>query len=297
MAARVVVVDGVELCLETFGHPDDVAVLLIGGAAASMDWWDADFCRRLAAAGRLVVRYDHRDTGRSATSPAGSPAYSMTDLTTDPLRVLDALGIRRAHVVGLSMGGGIAQVLAARHPDRVLTLTLIATSPAGSRAGDGPLPPPEPRLRALFQNPPPDPDWTDRAAVVEDILAAERAYAGSAGVEEARVRRIAEAVVDRSHDVAAARTNHWAVIGGGGERVEFRMADLRTPTLVVHGTDDPLFPLPHGEALAAEIPGASLLTLPGMGHEVPPERTWNVVVPALAEHTATATATDVGAKR
>jgi len=288
---RVAVADGVELCLETFGDPDDAAVLLLGGATASMDWWDAAFCRRLAAEGRYVVRYDHRDTGESTTSPAGRPAYSMRDLTTDPLRVLDALGVRGAHVVGVSMGGGIAQALAASHPDRVLTLTLIATSPAGSRAGDGPLPPPEPRLRALFDDPPPDPDWTDRAAVVQNLLAAERAYAGSAGIEEARVRRIAEAVADRTGDLAANRANHWIVIGGGSDDDSsdddaFRMADLRMPTLVLHGSDDPLFPLPHGEALAAEIPGATLLTLPGMGHEVPPERTWDVVVPAIAHHTA-----------
>jgi pimeloyl-ACP methyl ester carboxylesterase len=282
---RVVRVDGVELCLETFGRDGDPAVLLIGGSTASMDWWDAELCRRLAAEGRFVVRYDHRDTGRSTTSPPGSPVYSVRELTTDPLRVLDALGIRRAHLVGVSMGGGIAQELGALHPDRVLTLTLVATSTAGTRTGDSPLPQPQPEIAALFRNPPPDPDWTDRAAVVEDLVAAERAYAGPLGFEEARARRIAEAVVDRSHDVAAGR-NHWTVIGADDDGLAFRMADLDVPTLVVHGTDDPLFPLPHGEALAAEIFGASLLTVPGMGHQVPPERTWDVVVPAIVRHTA-----------
>jgi pimeloyl-ACP methyl ester carboxylesterase len=282
---RVVVVDGVELCLETFGHAGAAPLLLLGGVTAAMDWWDADLCRRLADAGHLVIRYDHRDTGRSATSPVGSPAYTANDLTEDPLRILDALGIRRAHLAGVSMGGGIAQELAARHPDRVLTLTLIATSTAGDRAGDHPLPPPVPRIAALFDDPGPEPDWTDRAAVVEDLVAGARAYAGPAGFEEARVRRIAGSVVDRSHDVAAARTNHWAVLHADTAGGAFRMTDVRVPTLVVHGTDDPLFPLPHGEALAAEIPGASLLTLPGVGHQVPPERTWDVVVPAIARHT------------
>jgi len=283
VSERVVVVDGVELCLETFGDRDRAAVLLLGGVTASMDWWDPEFCRRLAAEGRLVVRYDHRDTGRSETSPAGSPAYTARDLTTDPLRVLDALGIRRAHLVGVSMGGGIAQELAVLHPERVLSLTLIATSPAGTRAADHPLPPPAPRI-AASGDPRPEPDWTDRAAVVADIVADERAYAGALGVDEAWVRRIAEAVVDRSRDVAASRTNHWAVIGDD-DGVTFRLADIRVPTLVLHGTDDPLFPLPHGEALAAEIPGAALLPLPGMGHQVPPPQTWDVVVPAIARHT------------
>jgi pimeloyl-ACP methyl ester carboxylesterase len=182
----------------------------------------------------------------------------------------------------VSAGGGIAQELAALHPDRVLTLTLIATSAAGTRADDRPLPPPAPRIAALSADPEPDP--TDRAAVVEDIVAAERPYAGSLGFEEARVRRIAETVVDRSHDVAS-RTNHWVALADDSGDVAFRMADIRVPTLVLHGTDDPLFPFPHGEALAAEIPGASLLPVPGMGHEVPPERTWDVVVPAIARHT------------
>jgi pimeloyl-ACP methyl ester carboxylesterase len=282
VSERVVVVDGVELCLETFGDDGAAAVLLIGGMTAAMDWWDSELCRRLAAEGRLVVRYDHRDTGRSATSPVGSPAYSVRDLTEDPLRILDALGIGRAHLVGVSAGGGIAQELAALHPDRVLTLTLIATSAAGTRAEDRPLPPPAPRIAALSADPEPDP--TDRAAVVEDIVAAERPYAGSLGFEEARVRRIAETVVDRSHDVAS-RTNHWVALADDSGDVAFRMADIRVPTLVLHGTDDPLFPFPHGEALAAEIPGASLLPVPGMGHEVPPERTWDVVVPAIARHT------------
>lgn len=118
MAERLVTVDGVELCLETFGDRTDPALLLIGGAAASMDWWDVGFCQRLADGGRFVVRYDHRDTGNSVTSPVGEPSYSSQDLATDPLRILDALGIARAHLVGLSMGGGIAQHLAARHPDR-----------------------------------------------------------------------------------------------------------------------------------------------------------------------------------
>jgi pimeloyl-ACP methyl ester carboxylesterase len=282
VSERVVVVDGVELCLETFGDDGAAAVLLISGMTAAMDWWDSELCRRLAAEGRLVVRYDHRDTGRSATSPVGSPAYSVRDLTEDPLRILDALGIGRAHLVGVSAGGGIAQELAALHPDRVLTLTLIATSAAGTRADDRPLPPPAPRIAALSADPEPDP--TDRAAVVEDIVAAERPYAGSLGFEEARVRRIAETVVDRSHDVAS-RTNHWVALADDSGDVAFRMADIRVPTLVLHGTDDPLFPFPHGEALAAEIPGASLLPVPGMGHEVPPERTWDVVVPAIARHT------------
>jgi pimeloyl-ACP methyl ester carboxylesterase len=274
---------GLELCVEPFGDPSDPTLLLIGGATASMDWWEVAFCERLATGGRYVVRYDHRDTGRSSASPAGSPTYTGDDLATDPLRVLDALGVARAHLVGLSMGGGIAQQLAAHRPHRVRTLTLIATSAAGERRDRRPLPPPEPRVAATFADPAPHPDWTDAEAVVAYLVEGERPYAGSLGFDEERVRRVARTVVRRTRDVAAATTNHWLLADEGAD--PFRMADIGAPTLVLHGTDDPMFPLAHGEALAAEIPGATLLPLDGMGHEVPPPQLWDVVVPAIVRHT------------
>lgn len=278
MAERVVTVDGVALCLEAFGDPSRPALLLISGMSASMDWWDAAFCGRLADAGRYVIRYDHRDTGRSASSPAGRPTYSTVDLTTDPLRVLDALGVERAHLVGLSMGGGIAQELAALHPGRVLSITLVATSAAGSRADPTPLPGSDPRIADA----PAEPRWDDRAAVVDFLVENERLYGGTLAFDAARVRRVAEGVVDRTADVHAAVANHALA---EGPAVAFRLADLDVPTLVLHGTSDPLFPLPHGRALAAEIPGATLVVLEGMGHEVPPPELWDVVVPAIVAHT------------
>jgi pimeloyl-ACP methyl ester carboxylesterase len=287
MADRLVNVDGVELCLETFGDPADPPVLLISGGGASMDWWDAEFCERLAAQRRLVVRYDHRDTGRSAVSAVGKPTYTSDDLSSDPIRVLDALGIPSAHLVGVSMGGGIAQYLAARHADRVLTITLIATSPAGERLDGTDLPPMHPRIAATFDDPAPEPAWDDRTAVIDYLVEGERPYAGSLGFDEARTRRIARTVVDRTRDIAASTSNHWAAEGSSDE---FRLADIRVPTLVLHGTADPLFPIAHGEALAAEIPGATLVRLSGMGHEIPPPQLWDVVVSAIVRHTTGASA-------
>jgi pimeloyl-ACP methyl ester carboxylesterase len=277
-------VGNAELCAETFGDAGNPAVLLLAGAASSMDWWEPEFCTRLAGGGRYVVRYDHRDTGRSTTWPAGEPGYSADDLATDPLRLLDGLGVPRAHLVGVSMGGGIAQDLAAHHPDRVLTLTLIATSAAGERSEATRLPPPEPRIRELFASPPPPPDWRDHDAVVEHLVESQRPYAGSLGFDEERVRRIARSVVDRTRDLEASATNNWLAVET--ESTPFRMADLAVPTLVLHGTDDPLFPLAHGRALAAAIPGARLVELNGMGHEVPPPAVWDVVVREILRHTA-----------
>ncbi|TWE30053.1 pimeloyl-ACP methyl ester carboxylesterase [Prauserella muralis] len=279
-------VDGAELCLETFGDRAAPAILLIGGAAASMDWWDAEFCELLAARGRFVIRYDHRDTGRSVASPVGAPTYSAADLTRDPIRILDGLGLDRAHVVGVSMGGGIAQELALRDPGRLLTMTLIATSPIGTRGDPTPLPPMDPRIAAVFGNPAPEPAWDDRAAVLEYLVDAERDYEGPRGFDEAWVRRVVRRIVDRSRDLRASLTNHDLVIAAEQDGDELRLADVTVPALVLHGTDDPLFPLPHGTALAAEIPGAAFVALEGMGHQVPPPRLWEVVVSAITRHTA-----------
>ncbi len=276
--------DGVELCVETFGEPADPTVLLIAGGAQSMVWWEAALCERIAESGRHVVRYDHRDTGRSTTSPVGAPAYTAEDLATDPLRILDALDVDAAHVVGMSMGGGIAQHLAVHHPARVRTLTLVSTSPEGPGDDSNGLPPITPAVMATFTDPDPEPDWSDRAAVLRYRVDAERAYVGSLGFDEERVRRLAAAELDRTHDMAASMTNHFLAEGGSSERD--RLGSIAAPTLVLHGTDDPLFPLGHGEALAREIPGARLVPLPGVGHEIPPPPLWDLVVAELVAHTA-----------
>jgi pimeloyl-ACP methyl ester carboxylesterase len=272
-------VNGVGLCVETFGDPGDPAILLISGASGSMDWWEDEFCDRLAAGRRYVIRYDHRDTGRSASYPAGAPGYTGADLDADAVGLLDALGVARAHLVGVSMGGGIAQQAALDYPDRVASLTLIATSPISTGPETPALPPMADRLKALFTDPPPEPDWSDRAAVIDYLVEGERWFAGSLGFDEARVRELAGRVVNRTVDIAASTTNHWLL--GGGEPERRRLSEIGAPTLVLHGTDDPLFPYPHGEALAREIPGARLVPLPGMGHQFPPRPVWNTVIPAI----------------
>ena len=284
MAKRLVCSDGVDLCLETFGDPADPTLLLISGLSASMDWWDDEFCARLVNERRQVIRYDHRDTGASASSPPGHPSYSGHDLATDPLRVLDACDMRSAHLVGVSMGGAIAQLLAAHHPERVQTITLIATSPAGERRSKEHLPSSEPQVAATFEDPAPEPPWDDPDAVVDYLVEGERPYAGTLGFDAKRVRAKATAAVARTVNMAASVANHWLVEQDPAD--EFRMADIAVPTLVLHGTDDPLFPIEHGEALAAEIAGARLVQLAGMGHEVPPPPLWDVVIGELVQHTA-----------
>jgi pimeloyl-ACP methyl ester carboxylesterase len=273
----------VDLCVQTFGRRGDPAVLLIGGASRSMDWWDVAFCERLAAASRLVIRYDHRDTGASTWYRPGFPGYTFADLAADAVGVLDAHGHDRAHVVGLSMGGQLAQVAALRSPDRVASLTLIATSP---EPGADDLPPTTDRLRTHFDTAV-APDWTDRAAVIDYITAQDRAYAADwPRDEEAIARDRAAVAVDRTACIEASHTNHYAM--RGHPRWRDRLSDLDIPTLVVHGTHDPLFTIEHGVALATEIRGATLLPLPETGHELP-QRSWDVVLPAIVQHTNAST--------
>jgi pimeloyl-ACP methyl ester carboxylesterase len=270
-------INDAQLCFETFGDAADPAILLIAGSASSMDRWETVFCERLADAGRFVIRYDHRDTGGSTTYPPGKPGYTSDVLFGDPLALIDHLGIERAHLAGISMGGAIAQQIALEHPQRVLSLTLIATSPIGP--GERDLPPMSDELRAVFTEEPTEPDWADRDAAIAFLLDVERPYVGSRGLDEDAMRPLIALAYDRSSSPASAN-NHFVLEGSEPQRP---VSEIAAPTLVVHGSDDPLFPLPHGEALAREIPGATLLVIDGMGHEFP-RSAWDEVLPALIAH-------------
>jgi pimeloyl-ACP methyl ester carboxylesterase len=242
--------------------------------------WNEDFCARLAGGARFVLRYDHRDTGRSVSYEPGIPPYTLRDLAAYAVGLLDAFGVKRAHLVGMSMGGAVAQIAALEHPDRVISLTLIATSPGGP--GDPDLPPMSDETRAEFSAAP-EPDWTDRAAVIDYLVGIERACASkSRPFDEAAMRDLAGRIVDRTDNVESCLTNHFAMHGGPPWRD--RLGEVGAPTLVIHGTEDPVMPYGHGLALAEEIPGARLLTLEETGHELPRE-VWDEVVPAILEHT------------
>ena len=275
---EILTLDGIELAIDRRG-PDGVpALLLIAGGGQSMDWWTPEFCDLLGAGELQVIRYDHRDTGQSSTSPPGRPDYTGDELASDPLRILDALGIENAHLIGMSMGGGIAQSIAVRARDRVRSLTLVETSPAGGDHGD--LPTPSPEVAATREEPEPEIDWADETAVINYRVDAERPYAGSLGFDEPRVRALAALEVRRSRNMASSMTNHFIA----ESRTLVNPADIRVPTLVLHSADDPMFPLPHGETLARLIPGAQLMRIEGAGHEIPPPAVWDVVVPELRRH-------------
>jgi pimeloyl-ACP methyl ester carboxylesterase len=274
-------INGVEICVETFGDRADPAVLLIMGSGASMDFWEDGFCERLQAGGRFVIRYDHRDTGQSISYPPGAPGYSGDDLIADAAAVITALGLDRAHVVGMSMGGAIAQLLTLGRPELVASLTLISTS-AGF--GDDDLPGIADRLSAAFAVPRPDID--DREALLDYLTELSRAHSSDTEpFDAAETRALWVRALDRTRNAESMLTNHDLL--DGGEAWRHRLSEIQAPTLVIHGKDDPLFAPAHGIALAREIPGAELLLLDGMGHELPP-RTWDAVVPAIVRRSSAA---------
>lgn len=275
-------VNGVELCVETFGDPAHPPVLLIGVTMLS---WPDELCAALT--GRYVVRYDLRDAGQSTYVDPDTPAYDLRDLVTDASELVVALDLGRTHVVGMGVGGFIAQLLALDHPGQVASLTLVSTRPVAPGPVDPDLPGHAPEMMQLFGRP--QPDWADRDSVVDFMTGSARVMSGSGGFNEQDVRATAGSVFDRAGRTAKAqRASHLGTMFAAIDcqpRWRERLGGITAPTLVIHGDEDPFFPHGNGVALAAEIPDATLLTLPGIGQGVP-RATWPVVLDALLRHTS-----------
>lgn len=270
---QLITVGRVDLCVHSFGNRDDPAVLLVAGTSCSMDWWPVALCQRLAARGLLVIRFDQRDTGRAAYDEPGHPSYSLQDLVVDAVGILDLFGIAAAHWVGFSQGGWVSQLAALDYSDRVRSLVLLATRPTGHGPADPDLPDVSERLLAAWEASV-EPDWGDARAVVDYLVDGERSLAG-VEFDELHARSIAEACVRRARQIRSAVANHPAA--DQGPRWRQRLDQISAPCLVLHGTADPLFPIGNAEVLTAEIPGARLARLPGVGHELPP-RVWQSVI-------------------
>jgi pimeloyl-ACP methyl ester carboxylesterase len=271
--------NGVELCTESFGDPATAPILLVMGVGGSMLWWEEGFCRMLTEGGRFVIRYDHRDTGRSVTYDVGSPEYTSSDLVADAVGVLDAYGVPAAHVVGVSAGGAFAQLLALDFPGRVLSLVLISTSPA--TPGDRELPAPTEDFTRFVTTA--TVDWADAGSVIEYLVDYSRMLAGDRRpFDEAAVHELVRRDLKRARNFAATQ-NHNVI--SDDERPHETLSSIAASTLVIHGTADPMFPLEHGQALADEIPGAKLLPLEGAGHGVT-RADWETIARVILEHTA-----------
>jgi pimeloyl-ACP methyl ester carboxylesterase len=267
-----------EICSATFGRREDPAVLLIMGAMASMLWWPDAFCERLAGAGRFVIRYDNRDTGRSIGYEPGTATYTGDDMVADAVAVLDEHGVEKAHVVGMSMGGGLAQIVAFAYPERVASLTAISTSAVGEETPGLPGPTAEYMRHAASG----DPDWSDTQAIAEFLVRDSRALAGTRHpFDEAATREFVARDLERATDPSRL-ANHNSI---GGDESRWKGRRIAVPLLVIHGTADPLIPYPHGVALAESVPGATLVTIEGGGHELH-ENDWDQMLEAIVAHTA-----------
>jgi pimeloyl-ACP methyl ester carboxylesterase len=276
MNEQMLKIDKVEICSESFGDPQDPAILLIMGAMTSLDWWDEEFCQCLADQGRFVVRYDHRDLGRSVTYEPGTSNYTMTDLADDAIGVLDAYSIEQAHIVGMSMGGMLSQILAIRHPERVLTITLIASSPFGTEMEK--LPPMNSSILE-YHSKSASIDWSNREAVINYLANGWKTLAGTKPFEQERMLKLAEREADRAKQLPS-RFNH-AMLQGGDEYYD-RLDEINAPALVIHGTNDPALPYEHGLALAKAIPHAELVSLEGTGHEIHSED-WDQIINSIVK--------------
>jgi pimeloyl-ACP methyl ester carboxylesterase len=289
--------NGVNLCYEIFGDASAEPMLLIMGLGAQMIHWDDDFCRQLAARGFRVIRFDNRDIGKSSKLSGGkrlgplemlklrflkipvAAPYRLRDMALDTVGLMDALGIQSAHLVGASMGGMIAQEVAISFPQRVRSLTSIM-----STTGNPKVPPPTREAAAMLMAPPPATreEFFERFAQTWKIL-----RVGSFPQDEALDRARAERTFERGLNPAGVGRQLRAILASGSRKK--RLASVKAPTLVIHGSVDPLVRPEGGKDTAASIPGAKFLMIEGMGHALPIPM-WPQIIDAIDRHAHAASA-------
>lgn len=279
----------VELAYDTFGDPSSRPMLLIMGLGAQMIKWKDEFCQAIASQGRYVIRFDNRDVGLStkfddagipdvASLMQGKPVetpYKLKDMAADSVGLMDVLGIKSADVVGVSMGGMIAQTIAIEYPERVRTLTSIMSS-----TGNPELPQPKPEVAALLVAPP----VSNKTDYVNNQVAAAKILHGTTfQIDEDYVRDEADRAYDRNYNPQGFARQFAAILSSGSRNADLQK--VKTPTLVIHGDVDPLVPFEAGKDTAKSIPGAKLEIIEGMGHSFPIERVPQILK-AILQHTS-----------
>jgi pimeloyl-ACP methyl ester carboxylesterase len=285
--------NGIQIEYETFGKPDSKPLLLIMGFAGQLILWDDKLCEQLAQQGHYVIRFDNRDVGLSSKieeagvpdimktieslmqGEAVNPPYTIEDMADDTVGLLDALGIEKAHVCGISMGGMIGQTIAVNYPQRITSLISIYSS-----MGDPKDPPPQPEAFQALIAPLPE----GRREIIEHAVNVFRVIAGPGfSFDEEWQRKIVTQAYDRSHYPQGLIRQFVAILSQKNRKPA--LASISLPTLVIHGTDDPLVPLECGKNTAATIPHAELLIIDGMGHDLPHGGAWPQIVDAIVSHT------------
>jgi pimeloyl-ACP methyl ester carboxylesterase len=279
-----VTANGIEIAYETFGAPSGRPLLLVMGLGAPMVVWRPELCQLLADHGFFVIRFDNRDVGRS-THLRGAPmpnlmaalagdvsgaTYTLDDMAEDGFGLLDALGIPAAHVMGVSLGGMIVQTMAALHPDRVLSLTSISSTPAPMLSN------PKPEAQQALMTPPP----ATREAAIARMLDLSRIVGSPAyETDEVWAQQLGGMMWDLGTDVAGVLRQTMAIYASGDRTEAVRR--IKLPTLVIHGDSDPLINVSAGRFTAEIIEGAELLVIPGMGHDLP-RQVWPTMVDAIS---------------
>jgi len=292
-----VTANGIQIEYETFGSSSDRPLLLIMGLGGQLIFWDDALCRDLAARSHYVIRFDNRDTGLSTKfDEAGVPdivetigkmmqgqeisiPYTLEDMADDTAGLLDALGIEKAHICGISMGGMIAQTIAIRHPSRLLSLISIYSS-----TGNPELPRPKPEVMGFLIAIPP----REREAFIKHMVGLFKAIAGHGfPFDEEWTRKIIGQGYDRCFYPQGIARQLVAILTQRNRKPA--LASVKVPTLVIHGTADPLVSIEGGKDTAEAIPGAQLMLIEGMGHDLPHKGAWPQIVEAITAHTLKAT--------
>ncbi|MFC1859009.1 alpha/beta fold hydrolase [Thermodesulfobacteriota bacterium] len=288
-----VTANGIQIEYDTFGEKSGKPILLIVGLGCQLIFWSEEFCQQLANSGHYVIRFDNRDSGLSTKfEEAGVPdlmeamrqvmrgekieaPYTYDDMADDTVGIIDTLGIEKAHICGMSMGGAIAQTIAMRHPSRVLSLI-----PIYGPTGNPKLPQPKPEILGLLLTPPPE----ERESFIDHSMNIFRAFAGSGyEFEESWLRDLAGRGYDRAFYPQGMARQFIAGLAHGNRRR--RLKTVTAPTLVIQGDEDPIVPVENGREAAEAIPGAELLVINGMGHDIPYRGAWVRIAEAIAEYT------------
>ena len=279
----------IQIEYETFGEPNSPPLLLIIGFNAQLIFWDDELCEQLAQSGHYVIRFDNRDVGLSSKfeeagipdigalmrGEAIDPPYTIEDMADDAVGLLDALGIEKAHICGMSMGGMIAQAVVINHPRRVLSLISIY-----STTGNPELPPPTEEALGILLTPPPE----EREANIEYTIKVFRTITGPGfSFDEEWHRKLAAQAYDRAFYLPGAARQFVAIWTQKNRKPA--LASVSVPTLVIHGTDDPLVPVEGGKDTAEAVPEAKLKIIEGMGHDLPHSGAWPQIIDAIVDHT------------
>ncbi|MCC8145486.1 MAG: alpha/beta fold hydrolase [Bacteroidales bacterium] len=271
----IIEINNIRLNVDIFGNKSDSCILLIMGASASKTWWEDDFCEQLASRGRFVIRYDQRDTGESTSYPPGQPGYGMDELAGDAVAILDYFRIEKAGLVGMSLGGKVANIVALMHPERVSFIVFIASGAWDDKYFE--LPQPSNQMVEYWSSAE-KVDWTKEEAVLAHQIRAWEVMNGSGRIFDYEGTKKMILIDNARTESLQSMFNH-SNLGGAGQ-YQRRQGEIKAPVTIIHGTDDPVLPYEHGLYTHQTIPDSKLITLEGAGHQIHRDD-WPVILDAI----------------